>query len=139
MPAQQCFKANQFALCHIDLGLITEAQLLPTNGLGQKLLQGQLAMQGLLHAGGKPLPAQASHLLGLIHGHVGASNEGVTVIRIVRVDGDAYAAAYGHFGHTAQLQRFGHLGEHEIGYLLRPVAGMGQRHQGGKLVAAETR
>ena len=31
----------------------------------------------------------------------------------------------------------GHLGEHEVGHLLRPIARVAERHQGGEFVATE--
>ena len=139
VPAQQGLETDQLPLGHVHLRLIAQAQLPPTYGLGQKLLQGQLAVQALLHAGGETLPAQAPHLLGLVHGHVGTSDEVVAIIGVVRIDGDADTAAYGDLGHSAQLQRLAHLGEHEIRHFLRPLARLVERHQGGELVPAEPR
>lgn len=122
VPAYQGLETDDPTLRHIHLGLIAQAELPPTNGLGQKLLEGQLAMQALLHAGGEALPAKPPHLLGLVHGHVGTGDEVVAVIRVVRVDGDADAAADSDLGDTAQLQWLAHLGEHEIRHLLGPIA-----------------
>lgn len=121
VPAQQCLVTDQTPFGGIDLRLVTEAQLLTADGLGQKLFEIELALQGLLHAGGETLPAQPPHLLGLIHRHVGTGDEVVPVIRIIGIDGDTDTAADGHLRQPAQLQRLGHLGEHLIGHLLRPI------------------
>ncbi len=138
VPAHQGLEADDPALNRIHLRLITQVQLPPADGLGQKLLQGQLAVQALLHAGGEALPAQAPHLLGLVHGHVGARDQVVPVIGIVRIDGDADAATYGDLGHAAQLQRLAHLGEHEVRHLLGPLACLIKRHQGREFISPET-
>ena len=139
VPAYQGLETDDPTLRHIHLGLIAQAELPPTDGLGQELLEGQLAMQALLHAGGEALPAKPPHLLGLVHGHVGTGDEVVAVIRVVRVDGDADAAADGDLGDTAQLQWLAHLGEHEIRHLLGPIARLVEGHQGGELVPAKAR
>jgi hypothetical protein len=83
VPAYQGLETDDPTLRHIHLGLIAQAELSPTDGLGQELLQGQLAMQALLHAGGEALPAKPPHLLGLVHGHVGTGDEVVAIIGVV--------------------------------------------------------
>ena len=137
VPAQQRLDAAHLPGGDIDLRLVVQLQLLALHGAAQGVFQLQRAQRLRLHLGREKAERGTAVALGAVHGHVGGLGEGVEVLSVAGVQGDAHRRRHGQLV-VADLIRlaegFEQLARHARG-ALRVGAGQ-QQHE---FVAAQAR
>ena len=135
LPAHQGLEADRQAAGDVDLRLVVQQQLVLGHRLDQ--LVGQRQSFGAVFVGLVIVNAYAlGKLLGLVHGHVGGTQQRMAVAAVLGVARHTDAGAEAHldaFHQKRLIERRGHLVCDARGPLaIRPVT-----HQHRKLVASE--
>ena len=130
--------ADNGAGIRVDNGLIVHLELVSVERAAQVVLQRQPLERGCGHGLGVGLVAVAPLLLRLVHGGIGVHQQGIEVLAIEGIDGDADAGVDEDLM-GADPNRMRETADDAPGEL-RGVLGVVQpRHDDGELVATETR
>ncbi len=95
VPAQQRLEAGDAAAIDVELGLVGEAEFRAAQRLVQAILQQQVFAHLVVHRLVEEAIGVAAGRLGRVHRGIGPLQQGVEVLAVVRVEGDADAAARG--------------------------------------------
>ncbi len=137
-PAQQRLSRDYRAGVRVDDGLIVHLELVSVQCAAQVVLQRQPLERGCSHGLGVGLVAVPALLLSLVHGGIGVHEQGVEILPIEGIDGDADARVDEDLM-GADPNRMGEAADDAPGEL-RGVLGVVQpRHDHGELVTTETR
>ena len=88
LPANQCFRADHLTTVDVDLGLVKQQKLVPTERLLHVLKNFQMALHLAVDLGIEQLVAVLASLFRQVHGLVGMAQQGVRINLVVRVQAD---------------------------------------------------
>ena len=144
VPARQGLDAVQAAVLEVELGLVVQVQAAAAQRIAQCGLQHQALLRQLVHLGAEEAVEPAPARLGLVHGHVGAVQQGLHVAPVGGKHGNAAAGRAGQ-GHVVdhaglaqgRLQPLYHLGrlratavrQHDDEFIARQAPGNVARAQ----------